>query len=139
MIELAGPETARYVAEHLGPDEICVKEYGRENAAELCFETARDSTLSWVVVSRDGEPVCLFGADGDEGDSWGSAWMFSTENIGRAAKEVIQGARVAINYALENHWPELRIIAEDRTSKQTKFLELIGFRPSSDDPRELVI
>ena len=139
MIELAGPDTARYVAEHLGPDEICVKEFGKENAAELCFETARDATLSWVVISREGEPVCLFGADGDEEDDWGSAWLFSTENIGKASLETIKGARIAIKYALENHWPELRINAEDRTAKQTKFLELIGFRPSADDPRELVI
>lgn len=137
MIEMAGPETARYVADHLGPDEICVLEYGPEDAAALCYETARDATLAWVVIAKDGEPVCLFGADGDEGDEWGSAFMFSTEGIAKARLEAVKGARTAIEYAKRHHWPELRIIAEDRSEKQTKFLELIGFRPSGDDPREL--
>lgn len=139
MIEMAGPETARYVADHLGPDEICVKEYGPEDAAALCYETARDSTLSWVVIARDGEPVCLFGADGDAGDAWGSAWLFSTSGVGKAKLEAVKGIREAVAYAKRDHWPELRVAAEDRSEKQTKFLKLIGFRPSEDDPRELCV
>lgn len=137
MIEMATPTTAAYVAENLGPDEICVKEYGRDDAAALCFETARDSVMSWAVLS-DGKPVCLFGADGDEGDSWGSAWMFSTADVGKAKLEVIKGIREAVAFS-RGFWPELRIISEDRSDKQTRFLKLIGFRPSPEDERELII
>lgn len=135
MIELATPETAAYVAANLGPDEICVLEYGRENAAELCFETARDSVMSWAVIAH-GEPVCLFGADGGKEDDWGSAWMFSTPSVHKAKIETVKGCREAVSFS-RTWWPELRIMAEDRSEKQTRFLELIGFRPSEDDPKEL--
>lgn len=138
MIELATPETARYVADNLGPDEICVREYGREDAAALCFECASESIMSWAVIAATGEPVCLFGADGEKGDSWGSAWMFSTERVSKARFELVRGARTAIAFSRQ-YWPELRIFAEDRSDKQTKFLRLVGFRPSVDDEKELRI
>lgn len=138
MIELAGPDTARYVAEHLGPDEICVKEYGQEDARELCFETARDSLMSWAVIASDGEPVCLFGADGDPDDDWGSVWMFSTANVRKAKIEMIKGAREAIEFS-RRYWPELRLFTEERSPKQKRFLEFIGFTPRDEDETELVI
>ncbi len=138
MIELATPETARYVAENLSDREICVLDYGKEDAAELCFETARDSILSWVVVDRFGEPVCLFGADGDEGDDWGSAWMFSTGSIKKSPLETIKALRQAIDYS-RSHWPQLRIISEQRSSKQARFLKLVGFRPGEEDETELIL
>jgi len=138
MIAMATPTTAAYVAENLGPDEICVLEYGRDDAAALCFEVARDSLMSWVVYASDGEPVCLFGADGDEGDEWGSAWMFSTANVSKARLELVKGAKLAIEFS-RKYWPELRIMSEDRSEKQTRFLRLVGFRPSADDEKELRI
>ncbi len=137
MIEQATPLTANYVADNLADDEIGVIEFGRDNAAELCFECARDSVMSWAVVV-DGEPVCLFGADGASGDEWASAWMFSTPNVQKARFEVIRGARKAVEFS-RDFWPELRIRAEDRTEKQIKFLKLIGFKPSQDDPTELIL
>lgn len=137
MIEMATPETAGYVACNLAPDEICVRDFGPDDAAALCYECARDSLMSWAVIV-DGEPVCLFGADGALEDDWGSAWMFSTGSVGKAKIETVKGCREAVQFSRQ-YWPELRIIAEDRTEKQTRFLALIGFRPSEDDPRELIV
>lgn len=136
---MATPETASYVASHLGPDEIIVRDMGFEDAAWAAFVTARDSLLSWVIKAPDGEPVALFGADGDPGDDWGSAWLFSTHKVGKVRRmEFVKGLRTAIGFSREL-WPELRIAAEDRSEKQTRFLELIGFRASPEDKRELVL
>ena len=137
MIELAGPETARYVADNLSDREVGVRMFGREDAAALCYETARDSIISCVVRTPDGEPVCLFGADGDAGDDWGSAWMFSTPNVGRAKIELVKKVTATMAYS-RNHWPQLRIVAEDRDDRQKRFLAFMGFRPVAEGETELV-
>ena len=137
MIALATPETAAYVAANLGPDEVVLQDYAPEDAAMLAYETARDSILSWVVFAPDGEPVALFGADGDPGETWGSAWMFSTAHVGKARRiELVRGIKTAVTFS-RTLWPALRVNAEDRSPKQTRFLELAGFHPSTDDPKEL--
>ena len=136
MIELAGPETARYVADNLRDREVAVRAYGKEDAAALCYETARDSVISCVVRAPGGEPVCVFGADGEAGDAWGSAWMFSTQNVGRARIELVKKVRATMAYS-RNHWPQLRIVAEDRDDRQTRFLEFMGFRPIVEGETEL--
>ena len=137
MIELATPKTANFVAANLKDDEICVLEYGREDAAAICFNTAKTSIMSWAVIGKEGLPVCLFGADGDKGDDWGSAWMFSTPLIAGSKLETIRGIRKAVAFS-RSHWPELRIHAEDRTPEQIRFIRLLGFTPSDDDERTMI-
>lgn len=127
MIAPTSAEDARYVAENLRDEEICVRLHGREEASRIAFECATTSPLSWVVYSAMGEPVCMFGADGEKGEAWGSAWMFSTRNVCKSAKSLIWGVMTAIEYS-RGWWPELRINAEPRDEKQTRFLAFIGFK-----------
>lgn len=127
MIALAAPETALYVAEHLRQKDIDgLSRIIDGDPREHVFETARDSLLSWVVIAPDGEPVCLFGANADEGADWAGAWMFSTDRVEAGKWSLCRGIRKAIQYGL-THWPELRIYPEARDEQQTRFLEFCGF------------
>lgn len=135
MIAPTSAEDAAHIARNLSDDEICVRLFGREEASRLAYEAATTSILSWCVYSADGEPVAMFGADGEKGEEWGSAWLFCTRNVGKARRSLIQGATLAMAISRE-WWPELRIKAEPRSEKQTRFLEMIGFHPRAVEVRE---
>lgn len=134
MIATTSAEDARYIADNLRDDEICVRLFGREEASRLAYEAATTSPLSWVVYSAMGEPVAMFGADGKKGEDWGSAWLYCTGRVNKAARSLIQGMTLAINISRE-WWPELRIEAEPRSERQKRFLEFIGFRERERETR----
>lgn len=135
MIRPTTAEDAAYIADHLGDDEICVSLRGAAEASSLAFEAAMSSPLSWAVLDRDGNPVAMFGADGEKGEPYGSAWMYCTNEARRAARSIVQGTAFAIAIS-RDWWPELRIEAEPRSERQAKFLERIGFRPRTIDERD---
>lgn len=131
MIAPTTPEDARYVANHLrDEDRRAIASWTDEDPAELAFYWATNSNLSWVVYAPDGTPVCMFGADGERGEEFGAAWMYSTPDVWRAPLALVKC--VACGMAISREWwPELRIDAEPRDEKQTRFLEFIGFRERS--------
>lgn len=135
MIAPTSAEDAAYIADNLGDDEICVRLRGRQEASSLAYEAAMASPLSWCVYDAFGRPVAMFGADGEKGEEYGSAWMYCTKNARKAARSIVQGAAFAIGIS-RDWWPELRIEAEPRSERQAKFLELIGFRPRTIEMRD---
>ncbi len=128
MIATTTPDAARWIATNLGPDEICLKLYGRDEASRLAYHVATTSPLSWTAHAVDGEPVAMFGAFPDEEEAFAHGWMFSTANVKRALRSVLLGMREAVKVT-HRYWPEIRIDAEPRLDRQSKFLERIGFRP----------
>lgn len=135
MIAPTSPKDARFVADNLSDDEICVRLYGREEASRLAFEVATTSPLSWVVYTPEAEPAAMFGAFGDEDEPFGHAWLFSTDKVTRAARSLVQGAAFGVAIS-RNFWPELRIDAEPRSKRQARFLEYIGFKPRAVEERD---
>lgn len=135
MIAPTTAEDARYIAENLGDEEICVRLWGPQEASRLAYLVATTSPLSWVIYSRSGEPVAMFGAFPDEREPFGHAWMFSTERVKKSARELIQGTSLGIAIS-RKYWPELRIDAEPRTENQARFLEHIGFKPRTVEVRD---
>lgn len=114
------------IADNLSDDEACVRLYGREEAKRLAYECAITSKLSWIAYDPDGEPVCMFGAFPDRDENFGHAWMFSTPDNRKAARSIVEGSAFGIAIS-RSYWPELRIDAEPRTDRQTKFLKRLGF------------
>jgi hypothetical protein len=127
LIAATTAETARYVADNLGPDEICIRLYGRDEASRLAVHVALTSPLSWTAFAPDGEPVAMFGCFPDGDEPFAHGWMFSTANVRRAKVAVFKGMREALSRA-RAAWGEVRIDAESRSTRQARFLEKIGFR-----------
>lgn len=136
MIAPTSAEDARYIADNLrDEDRRAIAAWTDEDPAELAYFTATTSPFSWVVYSAMGEPVAMFGADGERGDSYGAAWMYSTPRVSKASMTLIRACNIAIAIS-RDWWPELRIDAEPRDEKQTAFLEFIGFRERSRETRD---
>lgn len=127
MIAPTTAEDAAIIAGTLGDEEICVRLYGREKAREIALDCALSSRLSWVVYDRDAFPVAMFGADGEPGEEYGSAWLFCTTDAKRAARQLIEGCAAGVAIS-RSYWPELRIESEPRSERQSRFLEHLGFR-----------
>lgn len=130
MIATTTEPVARFIASRLGEGEICVRLYGREEAARLAYHVALTSPLSWAAFAPDGEPVAMFGAFPDDDEPFAHGWMYSTARTARARKSVYLGVREGLRTAREK-WGEVRIDAEPRLDRQARFLERIGFRPRS--------
>ena len=116
-----------YVADHLSEECPALHDMERDDLQEMVYETAYHSPLSYCIEAN-GVPVALFGADGDPGDAWGSAWLFYTNDVKNASIkfELIRSIKLACQYS-RTLWPELRIIPETRTPFQDKFVRAIGF------------
>lgn len=128
MIATTTPDAALWIARNLGPDEICLKLYGRDEASRLAYHVATTSPLSWTAYAPDGEPVAMFGCFPDDAEPFAHAWMFSTANAKRAAKTIVKEGRRAMELG-RKHWRELRVDAEARSGRQDRFLEFMGYRP----------
>lgn len=127
MIAPTTPEDARYVAEHLRKDdELCLLACGADPRQEA-YEMATSSPFSWIVKTNDGEPVAMFGADHGPDGNYGEAWMFSTENAHKCARDLVYGVASVIEYS-RRFWPEIRTGCEPRSERAAKFLKLVGFR-----------
>lgn len=131
MICNATADMICHVARHLGNDEICVRNMGRERAQRHCMITALTSPVSLCIIGVNGEPVSLIGADGDDGDDWAAVWMFSTPSAQREALTLVRSAREGVNFA-KQFWPELRIEPEARPANRTRYLEMLGFTTRDD-------
>lgn len=127
MIAPTTAEDAWFIADNLSEDEICCHLHGRQEASRIAYECATTSILSWTVINENGDPVAMFGADGERGEEYGSAWLFCTSDAARSARDLIRGCSAGIAIS-QGYWPELRIEAEPRSEKQERFLELLGFR-----------
>lgn len=134
MIAPTTAEDARYIADNLSEDEICRILHGGQEASRIAYECATTSILSWVICDRDGIPVAMFGADGERGEEYGSAWLFCTGEAKKSPRELAQGCAAGIAIS-RDYWPELRIEAEPRSEKQTRFLEFLGFRTRREERR----
>ena len=126
-IVLANHSNTNYVTDHL-PGEcpaVDVDEVG--DIQEMVYRAAYHSPLSYCIEAN-GVPVALFGADGDPGDMWGSAWFFYTNDVKNASIkfELIRSIELACQYS-RTLWPELRIRPETRTPFQDKFVQALGF------------
>ncbi len=131
MIAVTTPDAARYVADHLRiEDKTAIAAWTDEDPAELAYFTATTSTLSWVIFAPDGEPVAMFGADGERGEADGSPWMYSTAKVSKVPLTLVKAGRAAIASS-RDLWPALRLDAEPRGEKQTAFLKFMGFRESA--------
>lgn len=136
MIAPTTAEDARFIADNLrDEDRRAISSWTDEDPSELAYYWATNSPLSWVVYTRDATPVCMFGADGERGEDYGAAWMYSTPDVWRAPLTLVKCVSCAIAIS-RDWWPELRISAEPRDEKQTKFLEFIGFRERSRFERD---
>lgn len=136
MIAPTTAEDARYVADNLrDEDRIAIAAWTDEDPSAVAYDTALTSPMSWVIYSPAGEPVCMFGADGERGDEYGAAWMYSTPRVFKSKITLIRAVNIAIAIS-RDWWPELRIGAEPRSERQTAFLEFIGFRERSREVRD---
>lgn len=127
MIREATIEGVAHVAASLRPDEIVVKQLGREEAAQRCIDVATSSDWRWQVMV-DGVPAALFGGDANPGDDECSVWLFCTDLVERAPLELFRGIRTCVAWG-KQHWPTLVIEAEPRSERQKRFLRMLGFKP----------
>lgn len=134
MIAPTTAEDARFIADNLRDEEICVRLHGRERAANTALECGLDSRLSWIVYDSEAKPVAMFGADGERGEAFGSAWLFCTPDVKRAPRALIEGCAAGIAIS-RDYWPELRIESEPRSERQARFLEFLGFKPRTVELR----
>ena len=135
MIATTSAEDARYIADNLrDKDRRAISAWTDDDPSEVAFHTATTSPLSWVIYSPQGEPVCMFGADGERGDDYGAAWMYSTPRVFKSPVTLVKAVNIAIGIS-RRWWPELRIDAEPRDEKQAAFLDFIGFKELSREER----